>query len=261
VTDQVGGRCPTADARAARGPEPIARLDVARRLDAVAAELRDLDARARATPGIRTLVRSLLATESLSCDQLMALASGARVIAQPGTERRVVRFEQACQEGRRAGSLDGASLQRIHRKIVPGRSDLRPTSDVEPLLEDLAAFLARDDLCPVVQAAIGYAQLLSVRPFEDGNGRLARWLVQVVLRRRGVATALVPPVGLWFAANPAAYLSAHEAYRRGDVDTWCSLVGSALHACAARATAWLRDEGTAPVSRGASVIQYGAVDE
>ena len=48
-----------------------------------------------------------------------------------------------------------------------------PADEVEPLMNDLVAFMARDDLHPVAQAAIAHVHFESIHPFNDGNGRLA----------------------------------------------------------------------------------------
>lgn len=239
-------------------PETIADLAVGFRLDTVAEQLRELDAVARRIGGAKPVIRSLLGTESLSSNQIMELAAGRDIAIGPDTERRMLRFEQACHEGRRARVLDRRLLMRVHGRLMPHGGVVRtgtafagsttgspadavfvapPAAEVEHLLADLVAFLARDDLCPVVQAAVGYAQLEFIHPFRDGNGRVGRWLAQVMPRRRGVAEVLVPPVGLYFATNPTTFLSAHEAYRDGDLKTWCTFVGDALEACATSAAA------------------------
>lgn len=44
---------------------------------------------------------------------------------------------------------------------------------VVPALEDLARFMARDDLPALVQAAVAHAQFETIHPFPDGNGRSA----------------------------------------------------------------------------------------
>ena len=62
-----------------------------------------------------------------------------------------------------------------------------PEDDVPRLVADLATFLNRDDLPAVAQAAIAHAQFETIHPFLDGNGRVGRCLIHVVLRRRGVA--------------------------------------------------------------------------
>lgn len=56
---------------------------------------------------------------------------------------------------------------------------------VKPLLRNLFSYLAKDE-DPLLQSAIGFAQLLIIHPFMDGNGRLARIFAPIYLVRRGV---------------------------------------------------------------------------
>jgi Fic family protein len=88
-----------------------------------------------------------------------------------------------------------------------------PPEFVPDLLEDLVTFLNSDDLSPLVQAAIGHAQFESIHPFADGNGRVGRALVQLVLRRRGLAPRYVPPVSLALATTARDYIAGLTAYR------------------------------------------------
>jgi Fic family protein len=46
-----------------------------------------------------------------------------------------------------------------------------PEDHVRPVLDDLEQFIARDDLGPLVQAAIAHGQLETIHPFLDGKGR------------------------------------------------------------------------------------------
>jgi len=106
-----------------------------------------------------------------------------------------------------------------------------PEHLVRPLLEDLVAFVARDDLPAVPQAAIVHAQFETIHPFIDGNGRVGRALVHVILRRRGVATHFVPPVSIVLAARPTAYVEGLTAFREGHVADWIgSFAGATAHA-------------------------------
>jgi hypothetical protein len=85
-------------------------------------------------------------------------------------------------------------------------------------MADLFAFLERDDVDPLAQAAIAHAQFESVHPFTDGNGRIGRALVNAVLRRRGLTTSLVVPVAAALVADRAGYFHELERYRDGHVD-------------------------------------------
>lgn len=110
-----------------------------------------------------------------------------------------------------------------------------PPEQVSALLEDLCRFLARDDLAPIPQAAIGHAQFENIHPFVDGNGRVGRALIHAVLRRRGEATIYTPPISLALAAEPKDYVAGFGAYSGGDVSGWCELFASATERAALEA--------------------------
>jgi Fic family protein len=97
-----------------------------------------------------------------------------------------------------------------------------PPAEVPTLLDDLVAFVNREDLPAVAQAAIAHAQFETIHPFSDGNGRVGRCLIQVVLRHRGLAPTLIPPVSMVLAANPKAYIRGLTDYRKGAIAAWCS---------------------------------------
>lgn len=105
-----------------------------------------------------------------------------------------------------------------------------PPGLVEPLMADLFAFLARDDLHPVAHAAIAHAQFESIHPFTDGNGRIGRALVAAVLRRRGVTRTVSPPVATVLVAERSRYFGHLARYRAGDVDGWVRDLATAIGA-------------------------------
>lgn len=107
-----------------------------------------------------------------------------------------------------------------------------PESEVVPLIEDLVAFVERRDLPAVAQAAIAHAQFETIHPFIDGNGRVGRCLVQLILRRRGIAT-FTPPVSLILASIGATYFEGLVSYREGDLSGWCALFAEACAQAAA----------------------------
>jgi Fic family protein len=89
-----------------------------------------------------------------------------------------------------------------------------PENLVRPLLDDLEQFIARDDLDPLVQAAIAHGQFETIHPFLDGNGRVGRALVYAILRRRGLLGEYIPPISLVLDAAPRTYTSSLAAYQR-----------------------------------------------
>lgn len=85
--------------------------------------------------------------------------------------------------------------------------------DVPGLMEDLVQFLATTDLPSVAKAALAHAQLETIHPFADGNGRVGRSLVHVVLKASGFSRSTVPPVSLILATDKERYIANLVAYR------------------------------------------------
>ena len=102
-----------------------------------------------------------------------------------------------------------------------------PEDRIEPLLEDLCRFCNEDRLSPLVQAAIAHAQFETIHPFDDGNGRTGRALVQVLFRRRGLAPAFVPPISVILAAEKERYIEGLVAFREDDLSRWLETFASA----------------------------------
>ena len=88
-----------------------------------------------------------------------------------------------------------------------------PHEQVPGLLSDLCAYLSSDDHPAIVQAALAHAQFETIHPFIDGNGRVGRALIHLVLRRRGVTPTFVPPVSLILATNAGAYIAGLVSFR------------------------------------------------
>jgi Fic family protein len=94
-----------------------------------------------------------------------------------------------------------------------------PPEYVESLLDDLCAFCNTDALPAIAQAAVAHAQFETIHPFVDGNGRAGRALIHVILRRRGLAPRVLPPVSLVLATWSTDYIHALTTTRyRGSSD-------------------------------------------
>ena len=88
-----------------------------------------------------------------------------------------------------------------------------PPELVPDLIEDLCAFCNGDLLPAVAQAALAHAQFETIHPFADGNGRTGRGLIHLVLRRRGLATRVLPPISLILATWAKDYVDGLTATR------------------------------------------------
>ena len=111
--------------------------------------------------------------------------------------------------------IGGSSFNPCSAAFVPP-----PPEQVEGLLADLCAFVNDDELPAVAQAAIAHSQFETIHPFVDGNGRTGRALIHVVLRRRGVAPRILPPISLVLATWSRSYIEGLTATRyRGRADS------------------------------------------
>jgi Fic family protein len=94
-----------------------------------------------------------------------------------------------------------------------------PPGEVPALVDDLIAYVNRDDVDPVGQAAIAHAQFEVIHPFADGNGRVGRVLVAWILVRR-LSLVTPPPVSTRIAADVGGYSSGLVLFRLGDHNAW-----------------------------------------
>ncbi len=104
--------------------------------------------------------------------------------------------------------IGGSEYNPCSAAFVPPPPELVPE-----LMEDLCAFCNTESLPAVAQAAIAHAQFETIHPFADGNGRTGRALIQLVLRRRGLATRMLPPISLVLATWSEDYVDGLTATR------------------------------------------------
>jgi Fic family protein len=94
-------------------------------------------------------------------------------------------------------------------------------SEIEGLMDGLGQWAAsgRDIMHPVAFAAMLHLKFVTIHPFIDGNGRVARLLMNAALIQDGYMLAVVPPI-----LRPD-YLSTIRAYQRmGDAAPFCEFI-------------------------------------
>ena len=104
--------------------------------------------------------------------------------------------------------IGGSSFNPCSAEYVPP-----PPEALADLVADLCGFCNVETLPAVAQAAIAHAQFETIHPFVDGNGRVGRALIHLVLRRRGVVSRVLPPVSLILATWAQEYVNALTATR------------------------------------------------
>ncbi len=220
-------------------------------------ELAKLDAYALALPPtvIESVTTSLLRAESLSSSRIEGLALSNRRLSEafydPAAAKRLARevanntiaLQHAIRLGSERKPLTRHDILDIHAVLmsgVPGvdagevrvsQNWIGPTDNpadaefvpppvdlIDPLLDDLCQFIERDDLPPTIRAAIGHAQFEAIHPFADGNGRVGRCLISVVLRR-GNGTDVVPPISGVCVSDTAAYFASLQRFQQA-ADPW-----------------------------------------
>ncbi len=103
-----------------------------------------------------------------------------------------------------------------------------PAGDVPALMHETVSWLRQEDpdVHLVVRAAMAHLHLVSVHPFRDGNGRVARILQSLVLARGGLLAPELLSIEEYLGRNTAAYYATLQevqggAYRpRRDAEPW-----------------------------------------
>ncbi len=247
--------------------QPAVSFDTARSITEAEVAIGQLNADER-VQGLEAIGPLLLRSEAIASSRIEGIELSqrnlARALIDPRAARgsaravaaNVVAMEEAIALGDRGSAFTTEDVLAIHRtlmadesaRIMPGAfrreqnwlggrlttpADARyvppPEDEVESLMLDLVYLMNRDDLPAVALAAIAHAQFETIHPFVDGNGRVGRALIHVLLRRRGIAPTFVPPISIVLAARPHAYVDGLVGFREGRLDQWCA---SFADACA-----------------------------
>ncbi|MFA5710578.1 Fic family protein [Mycolicibacterium sp.] len=106
----------------------------------------------------------------------------------------------------------GGGSSPLNAEFVPPRNERVPAA-----VDDLIAFAARADVALLAQVAVAHAQFETIHPFNDGNGRTGRALVQSMLRNKGMTRQVTVPVSAGLLSDTDGYFAALTAYRDGDL--------------------------------------------
>lgn len=78
-------------------------------------------------------------------------------------------------------------------------------TEILDLLDELITYVNTTDDHPLIVAAIVHYQLVTIHPFEDGNGRTARLMSGYIMDTRGYAFGGIGSLEEYFAYNPEEY--------------------------------------------------------
>lgn len=194
-------------------------------------------AKAAFSPDLHDLTAQGVLANIRALERAVDLAAGIEAIGRDDLlEIHRILFEGTRDEHR------GGELRKEQNWIGGAASNPRKAEFVPPppelvpgLVDDLCEFCNRVDLPAAIQAAVAHVQFETIHPFFDGNGRVGRALILIVLRRRGVADAYLPPVSLALAGDADRYVAGLTSWRAGDEDDWYSIFTEALFRAASGA--------------------------
>jgi Fic family protein len=165
------------------------------------------------------------------CSYLDALAWARRELARPkglplsmrlvhGVHRRLMRGVRGASkqpgEVRRSQNWVGGTRPSNAAYVPP------PPEEVARLLGELERYIhAADSLPPLVRAGLVHVQFESIHPYLDGNGRVGRLLIALLLEHWALLHAPLLYLSLHFKRRrPDYYRLLNEVRRTGDWEGW-----------------------------------------
>jgi Fic family protein len=163
-----------------------------------------------------------------------------RLCTLPLSLRLVRELHERLMRGVRGAIATPGEFRRSQNWIGPASCTLADATFVPPppvrLLDCLGAwekFLHDDTLPPLVHAALVHSQFEAIHPFLDGNGRVGRLLITLLLIAKGVLPSPLLYLSAWFeATRPEYYARLLAVTERGQWEEWLAyfLEGAAAQA-------------------------------
>ncbi len=152
----------------------------------------------------------------------------ARLPKLPLSLRLIREVHGELMKGQRGGQILPGEFRTTQNWIGPEGAPLQEAAFVPPspatLMEHMGALekFFRDRKLPLlVQAALAHAQFETIHPFVDGNGRVGRLLITLLLCERGALAQPLLYLSLFLKAHRAEYYERLQAIRtHGDWESW-----------------------------------------
>ena len=186
------------------------------------------------------------------CNYVDALTYARREIARPkglplssrllcGTHKRLMKGvrgeDKQPGEIRRSQNWIGGTRPGNARFVPP------PHTEVQQALSDLDRWMhAKDSLPPLVRTGLAHVQFETIHPFLDGNGRIGRLLIALLVEHWGLLSAPLLYLSLAFKRHRQEYYRRLSAVRTdGDWEGWTAFYLECVHESA--------DDGVAAAQR------------
>lgn len=153
----------------------------------------------------------------------------ARLSSLPISTRLIREIHERLMTGVRGSEKSPGEIRTSQNWIGPGGCTLRDASFVPPpphlvpdCLGDLEKYLhGTVDDHELIKIGLAHVQFETIHPFLDGNGRVGRLLISLLLCERLILKKPVLYLSRYFMANRAAYYARLQAVRtEGDWEGW-----------------------------------------
>ncbi len=160
---------------------------------------------------------------------VVALEHGlTRLAALPLSIRLIGELHEKLMRGVRGDIATPGDLRRSQNWIGPPGTTLANATFIPPppdrLMECLGAwetFLHDDSMPPLVQAALAHSQFEAIHPYLDGNGRVGRLLITLLLVTRQVLPSPLLYLSAYFeATRPEYYRRLLAVTQAGEWEEW-----------------------------------------
>jgi Fic family protein len=141
----------------------------------------------------------------------------------------------------------------------PGNAIFVPptTEDMGPALDNLERYLHGDSIPPLIRVGIAHVQFETIHPFLDGNGRLGRLLITLMLCHFGLLREPILYLSLHFKKHRTDYYGLLQTVREeGNWEAWLKFFLEGISSVAGDAMATIQaiDNLFAECERGISSL-------
>jgi Fic family protein len=186
------------------------------------------------------------------CNYLDALTYARRELARsdglPLSTRLLNEAHRRLMHGARGASRQPGEVRRSQNWIGGSRPGSAvyvppPAPSLPGLLGALETYLhAEDDLPPLLRVGLAHVQFESIHPYLDGNGRIGRLLIALLLEHWGLLKAPLLYISLFFKRHREEYYRRLNAVRtEGDWEGWTDFFLDGVATIADEAVASARD--------------------
>lgn len=168
----------------------------------------------------------------------------------PVSVRLIKEVHQRLLENVRGQEQDPGHLRTSQNWVGPAGCQIRDATFVPPFpadminaLSDWEKFLHQDDnLPPLVKIGLAHAQFETIHPFLDGNGRVGRLLIALLLCEKKVLLKPVLYLSYYFKRNRQEYYDLLQRTRdAGDWESWIKFFIQGVDDVSQQATQTARD--------------------